>query len=170
MRRRPVSAVCLALVATLLALPAGAAGVDFDRFARDTAAFCASNPSTACVGRTFAALDTDQSGDLSPDEIGRAHADLAAWSANVGPELPPDARRGLGLALQTIDLIGVERAIYLYDGDHDGRLTLEEATQDLRLDNRPIGAIYQEGTLIDWRRVRAALGPTAFLLDYLGLY
>ncbi len=170
MRRRTVSAACLTLVAALSAPPAGAAGVDFDRFARDTAAFCASSPSTICVERTFAGLDADRSGDLALDEIARAHADLVAWSANAGPQLPPEARRGLGLALQTIDLIGVERIVYLYDNDRDGRLTLDEATQDLRLDERPIGAIYKEGTLIDWRRIRTALGPTAFLLDYLGLY
>ncbi|MCB1882608.1 MAG: hypothetical protein KDG89_01225 [Geminicoccaceae bacterium] len=130
---------------------------------------CASNPSTACVAYAFTALDLDHDGELSVGELDRARDQLGAWTAAQGESLPFPVRHGIGTALRVVDLVGVERALYLYDSDGDGGLTLKEATQDLRLDQRPIGEIYAEGRLIDWTRIRAALGPSAFLLDYLGL-
>ena len=141
----------------------------FDRLVRTTATLCADSPSTVCTAHAFSALDLDHSGELSLNELGLAREQLGLWTDAQGEQLPAAARHGIGGALQVVDLIGLERALYLYDTDGDGGLTLKEATQDLRLDERPIGEIYAEGGLIDWSRIRAVLGPSAFLLDYLGL-
>lgn len=167
MRRKLI----LTLAFSALAAPAAAQEAEpgFSGFVQDVALLCARASSTVCVEETFAGLDKDRDGRLSPVETQAAHAGLAGWTQANYEQLSAIDRHGLSLTLQAIDLIGLSRIVWLYDTDGDGALTLDEATQDVRLDSRPLAELYDTGELVDWSRVRQRLGPSAVLLDYLGL-
>jgi len=161
-----------ALLAPLLWLAAAsteAAADDpaFDRFIRSTAPFCMEKPSTDCAERNFAFLDADGDGALALEELEAAHERLLAWHEAHAAELAAVDRNALNLGLWIVGLVGVEQLFTAYDLDGSGGLSLEEATADLHLDDRPLPELVVSADAINWSGIKQRLGRAATFLDYI---
>lgn len=149
--------------------PATADDAAFDSTLRQLAGLCLHGPATDCAARFFALADADGDGRADAGELGGLDARLRLWTSANADTLQPEDLRALRVGFLLVDTIGIERGIMLYDNDGDRALSLDEATADLILDQRPLPRLVQEQALVDWPAVRQRLGVTAMLFDYLNI-
>lgn len=161
-----LAVACLALAATE---PARADEAAFDRTIRQLAGACARGSSSACAERFFALADANGDGVADLEEIDRLNASMRVWTAANASSLDPLDLRALQLGFVLVDTIGIENGMYLYDEDGDGALSLEEASADFNLDDRPLPQLVQQRELVDWPAVRRRFGATAMVFDYLDI-
>ena len=141
----------------------------FDNFVRHSALSCMAEPAIDCIQRNFGFVDENGDGLLSVEEISAARGSLAGWVESHEEQLSPVDLRMIMLGFWTTDLIGLERLHALYDENGDGGLSLPEVTADIVLDDRPLPEVLKSTDGVRWANLRARLGVSARLLDYLDL-
>jgi hypothetical protein len=161
-----LAVACLALAAPA---PTRADEALFDRAIRQLAGACARDASRTCAERFFDLADANADGVADQGEIERLNAAMRAWTATNAQSLDPVDLRALQLGFVLVDTIGIGNGMYLYDEDGDGALSLEEASADFNLDDRPLPQLVQQRALVDWPSVRRRFGATAMVFDYLDI-
>lgn len=126
----------------------------FDRFVGRAAPLCETAPAARCVDAAWTFGDADGDGRLAPDEARRLRDALLGWAQWPDNRAAGDERAFIFLGLSMVDTVGLERLMAGFDADGDGALTRAELLADLRLDERPLGAVLADPRALD----RAALG------------
>jgi hypothetical protein len=157
------------LVLLLGPQPALAEESGFDQTVRQLAGHCVRAAATSCVERAFAAADANGDGVADLEELQALDARTRVWTEANVESLNPADLRALRLGFLLVDAIGLERGMMLYDDDGDGGLSLEEASADLNLDDRPLPEIVRQREIVDWPSLRRRFGATAMLFDYLDI-
>lgn len=158
-------AVALAATPALAAAPAQTKpAASLDQFLQTGAPLCLKAPAVQCIDKAFTFVDTDRDGKLSLAEVEVAQAQVDRWaSANAG-RIPAADRQRLVLGLLVLRTVGVKPLFDGYDADHDGGLTRQELTADLRLDQRTLPEILSDPSAVDWNGLAARAGDAAPLL------
>lgn len=159
----------LAGLALAAAPPVRADEAAFDQTIRKIAGACARDASSTCAGRFFALADANADGVADQAEVEQLNAAMRTWTAANAQSLDPADLRALQLGFVLVDTIGIGNGMYLYDEDGDGALSLEEASADFNLDERPLPQLVQQRELVDWPSVRRRFGATAMVFDYLDI-
>ncbi|MDX6750949.1 hypothetical protein SH611_14095 [Geminicoccaceae bacterium 1502E] len=162
--RALLCAASLVAVAPLQAAPPPSAA-QFDSFVREGGRHCATASSKACFARGFGFADRDGDGLLSLEEARAVHGALRDWTLANRDQLAEPDRRGLAVGLLVVQLVGLEAIFGSYDENGDGRLSRAELQADVRLDERPLPVLVRDPDAVDWRSLRARLGPAGALLE-----
>ena len=93
-----------------------------------------------------------------------AQARIDRWTqANAG-RIPAGDRQRLILGLLVLRTVGAKQIFTGYDTNHDGALTQQELTADIRLDKRTLPEILSDPSSVDWNSLAARAGDAAPLL------
>jgi len=141
--------------------PPSPAVLAFDRFMVASSPVCSFEPSRRCVDMGWRFADADHDGTLSLAEIKSVRAALQDWMAWKGDAIPPKNRTGVTLGLIVFDMIGAEKLFATLNTSHTGRLTKAELLADVRLDDRPLGAVLQDPKSVDREDLAKKLGGAA---------
>ncbi|MEK0085458.1 hypothetical protein [Benzoatithermus flavus] len=158
------------LAALLLAAGPALAGApspearSLDRFLETNVSFCMKAPAAQCIDRGFAFADLDHDRRLSLAEAKATQAEVNRWVKANAKRLPPQERERLVMGMLLLQTMGPEQLFKSYDADHDGALSREELTADLKLDRRPLPEILSDPSSIDWNALAARAGEAAPLL------
>ena len=141
--------------------PPSPAVLAFDRFMVASSPVCSFEPSKRCVDMGWRFADADRDGTLSLAEIKSVRAALQDWMAWKGDAIPRKGRTGVTLGLIVFDMIGAEKLFATLNTSHTGRLTKAELLADVRLDERPLGAVLQDPKSVDREDLAKKLGGAA---------
>ena len=133
----------------------------FDRFMTASSPVCSFEASRRCVDMGWRFADADRDGTLSLQEIKSVRTALQDWVAWKGDAIPPKGRTGVTLGLVVFDMIGAEKLFATLNTSHSGRLTKAELLADVRLDERPLGAVLQDPKSVDREDLAKKLGGAA---------
>ena len=165
--------LCPALVVLGLAGAAHAAPeppiVAFDRFVSESNPVCQSRRAAECVARAWDFADADGDGGLSLGELQAVRADLEVWAIWRQAQLAERERSGIAFGLWLVDSIGLDYLHAAYDADGDGLISRSELLADVRLDERPIGAVLLDPGAVDHAAIARRLGLPPSILERLPL-
>jgi hypothetical protein len=170
----------LRLVSSVLALAAGgspAVGwaapeppiVAFDRFVTESNPVCEFGHAADCVDLAWRFADTDGNQGLSLEELQAIRADIEVWAIWRQADLAPQERSGIAMGLWLVDAVGLDYLHAVYDTDGDGLISRAELLADVRLDERPIGAVLLDPQAVDHAAIGRRLGLPPTVLDRLPL-
>ena len=142
---------------------------EIDRIVRDTGRYCVTAASQDCFDRIFDFVDSNDDDLLSVEELQYVRNQMGLWFEANQHSLAPADRSGVLLAIAAVDALGIANLVRLYDEDGDARLSRNEAAADLTLDRRTFPVLASQGAAVNWASIRRRLGPSAALLDYLGI-
>jgi hypothetical protein len=168
------------LASSLLALAAGglpAVGwavpeppiVAFDRFVTESNPVCQFGHAEECVDLAWRFADADANQGLSLEELEAIRADLEVWAIWRQADLAPQERSGIAMGLWLVDTVGLDYVHAVYDTDGDGLISRAELLADVRLDERPIGAVLLDPEAVDRAAIGRRLGLPPEVLDRLPL-
>ncbi|MFQ5775113.1 MAG: hypothetical protein ACE5GS_11390 [Kiloniellaceae bacterium] len=156
------------LLASLAAVPAPAAehapapaARAFEAFLAHSAPLCLREPARRCVDAGWRFADRDRDGGLSLTELESVRTALRSWLTWKNDEIAPQERRGIRLGLWIVEAIGLPRLVESYDGNGDGAISRGELLSDVRLDDRPLGAVLIDPDAVDWDSLKRRLGAMA---------
>ncbi len=135
-----------------------------ERFLQTGVPLCMKAPAVQCIDKGFAFVDTDHDGKLSLAEVEAVQVQVDRWTqANAGRIAEGDRQR-LILGLLVLRTVGAKQLFTGYDANHDGALTQQELTADIRLDKRTLPEILSDPSSVDWNSLAARAGDAAPLL------
>ena len=173
MKRRLVSGLLSGLLALTVAGSPQAAPeppiVAFDRFVSESNPVCQSQRAADCVARAWGFADADGDGGLSLKELEALRADVEVWAIWRQADLAAHERSGIAFGLWLVDSIGLDYLHAAYDADNDGLISRSELLADVRLDERPIGAVLLDPQAVDHAAIGRRLGLPPSVLDRLPL-
>lgn len=151
----------------LAATPAPPDAAALDKFLQTGVPFCMKALAVQCIDRGFAFADRDGDGKLSVTEVATIETQVDGWMKANAERVPQPDRQRLVLGLLLVRTVGPEQLVKSYDRDHDGQLSREEVTADIRLDKRTLPEILSDPASIDWSALSARAGNAAPLLKQL---
>jgi len=159
--------VAMAAGSAVAAAPAQPDAAALDKFLQTGVPFCMKAQAVQCIDRGFAFADRDGDGKLSVTEVATIEAQVDGWVKANADRVPQPDRQRLVLGLLLVHTMGPEQLVKSYDRDHDGQLSREEVTADIRLDKRTLPEILSDPASIDWGALSARAGDAAPLLKQL---
>jgi hypothetical protein len=133
-------------------------GAAFDRFMSESRPVCLHEPAERCIAIAWRFADADGDEGLSLAELAAIRAAFAQWTDRHREDLTRPERSGIALGFLIVDSLGLERLHALYDADQDGLLSRSELLAEVRLDERPLGAVLLDPAATDHRAVARRLG------------
>lgn len=174
-RRLPRLALLLPL---LLVLAGGTAAAQdtpappepevFHQFVAIGSLLCTEAPSRDCLDHGWQFADVNGDGRLDLAELQAVRSGFLDWSAGMDDSLSGRQKTVLHLSRGLARIAPLSSVFALYDSDGDGRLSREELTADVQLDERPMSQVLMDREATDWDAIRARLGRAAMLLQLLG--
>lgn len=143
--------------------------VAFDRFVTESNQACQFGHAVDCVDRAWRFADADGNQGLSLEELQSIRADLEVWAIWRQADLAPQERSGIAMGLWLVDAVGLDYLHAVYDADGDGLISRAELLADVRLDERPIGAVLLDPEAVDHAAIGRRLGLPPTVLDRLPL-
>lgn len=178
---RPTQACRLprwALLPLLLFLTGGAAAAEdtpapqqpevFHQFVAIGSLLCTEAPARDCLDHGWQFADANGDGKLDLAELQAVRSGFLDWSGNMQDSLSGKQRTVLHLSRGLARIAPLSSVFSLYDTDGDGRLSKEELTADVQLDERPMAQVLMDREATDWAAIRERLGRAAALLQLLG--
>jgi len=161
-------------LAALAAGPAPAAAAEppivaFDRFIAESDAVCRSGRAVDCVDLAWRFADADGDQGLSLEELQAIRTDVEVWAIWRQADLAAHERSGIAMGLWLVDAVGLDYLHAVYDADGDGLISRSELLADVRLDERPIGAVLLDPQAVDHASIGRRLGLPPSVLDRLPL-
>jgi hypothetical protein len=159
----------LVLASATVAVPQAVAAeppvVAFDRFVTTSNPVCQLDPAEACVDLAWRFADANHDDGLSIEELQAVRADLEVWAIWRQADLAAQERSGIAMGLWLVDAVGLEYLHAAYDADGDGLISRAELLADVRLDDRPIGAVLLDPDAVDHAAIGRRLGLPPTILD-----
>ncbi|MDF2095099.1 EF-hand domain-containing protein [Aquibaculum arenosum] len=165
----------LAALPVLFGLVAGTASAQdpptpdvFHQFVAIGSLLCTEAPSRDCLDHGWQFADANGDGHLDLAELQAVRSGFLDWSGNMQDSLSGKQRTVLHLSRGLARIAPLSSVFSLYDTDGDGRLSKEELTADVQLDERPMAQVLMDREATDWAAIRGRLGRAATLLQLLG--
>jgi hypothetical protein len=143
--------------------------VAFDRFIADSNPVCQFGRAEDCVDLAWRFTDADRNQGLSLDELHAIRTDVEVWAIWRQADLAAHERSGIAMGLWLVDMVGLEYLHAAYDTDGDGLISRIELLADVRLDERPIGAVLLDPQAVNHAAIGRRLGLPPSVLDRLPL-
>ncbi|MGH6897909.1 MAG: hypothetical protein ACREJ5_15415 [Geminicoccaceae bacterium] len=143
--------------------------VAFDRFVAESNPVCQFGRAADCVDRAWRFADADGNEGLSVAELQAIRTDVEVWAIWRQADLAAHERSGIAMGLWLIDAVGLDYLHAAYDADGDGLISRTELLADVRLDERPIGAVLLDPAAVDHAAIGRRLGLPPSVLDRLPL-
>jgi hypothetical protein len=143
--------------------------VAFDRFIGESDSVCRSGRAADCVDRAWRFADADGDHGLSLEELRAIRTDVEVWAIWRQADLAAPERSGIAMGLWLVDAVGLDYLHAALDADHDGLISRSELLADVRLDERPIGAVLLDPQAVDRAAIGRRLGLPPSVLDRLPL-
>jgi hypothetical protein len=143
--------------------------VAFDRFIAESDPVCRSRRAGDCVDLAWRFADADGDQGLSVEELQAIRTDVEVWAIWRQADLAAHERSGIAMGLWLVDAVGLDYLHAAYDADGDGLISRTELLADVRLDERPIGAVLLDPQAVDHAAIGRRLGLPPSVLDRLPL-
>ena len=161
--------ICAAAVLGLASVPLqaaqgpgpSAAARAFAAFLGQSAPVCVREAARRCVDAGWRFADRNRDGRLTVGELEAVRGELRDWLTWSGNGIAPQEKRNVLLGLMVVEAIGLPQLFESYDTDGDRAISRAELLADVRLDERPLGAILSDTNSVDWASVRQRLGALA---------
>lgn len=127
-------------------------------FIRDVSRTCTAQRAQACIdaGWKFAARSPQQG--LTLAELMDLRQKLGGWYSTFQDTMTPQERGSVMLGLLLADGVGMKRLHTAFDTDRNGRVTQRELLADVKLDNRPLGAVLLDEKAVNREALAGRLG------------
>ncbi len=134
-------------------------------FIRDVSRTCSSQRAQHCIdaGWKFAVPSPQQG--LSLADLRNLRQRLGGWFSEYQNLLNPQERGSVLVGLLLADGIGIDRLHKAFDADRNGRVTQRELLADVKLDNRPLGAVLGDAKAVNRKALAQRLGMTPGMIE-----
>jgi hypothetical protein len=143
--------------------------VAFDRFVAESNPVCQLGRAADCLDLAWRFADADRNQGLSVDELQAIRTDVEVWAIWRQADLAAHERSGIAMGLWLVDTVGLDYLHAAYDTDGNGLVSRTELLADVRLDERPIGAVLLDPDAVDHAAIGRRLGLPPSVLDRLPL-
>lgn len=134
-------------------------------FIRDVSQTCVSQRAQTCIdaGWKFAAGSPQQG--LTLTELQQLRQKLGGWFSAFQDAMTPQERGSVMVGLLLADGIGMQRLHTAFDTDRNGRVTQRELLADVKLDNRPLGAVLLDEKAVNRKALVGRLGMSPDMIE-----
>ncbi|MEX2617048.1 MAG: hypothetical protein WD767_13210 [Alphaproteobacteria bacterium] len=134
-------------------------------FIHDVSRTCVSQRAQQCIdaGWRFAARSPEQG--LTLVELQELRQKLGGWFNTFQNSMTPQERGSVMMGLLLADGIGIQRLHSAFDTDGNGRVTQRELLADVKLDNRPLGAVLLDEDAVNRKALAGRLGMPPDMIE-----
>lgn len=145
------------------AVPAEVAG--FDKFMTASSPICSFQPSYDCLETGWRYADANKDGYLELAEVMEVRAAFVNWLDWKSPQMPAGQRTGTAIGLLIVDTIGIPNIFAGLNTSGNGKLSRAELVRDIKLDQRPLGAVLADPKAVDRKAIAARVGRFAPIVN-----